>query len=173
LILELKIAGIQFEPSVPYKHSMNGIVEKAMELINRRIRSIIYEAKLPDYLWDYATEHTAYLRNRVLTAAVKKKTPFEAFNNKKPMIRNLRIFGCAAYPVIPKETHPLKHNPKFKDTDYILVGIKESSIYRLFSLREQKEKIAADVAFNEYLFPASQLGQYATEPYLQHIDDLL
>jgi hypothetical protein len=167
LILELKTQGIQFEPSVPYKHSMNGVVEKAIELINRRIRSMIYEAKLPDYLWDYAAEHAAYLRNRVLTAAVKKKTPIEAYTGEKPMIRKLRIFGCAVYPIVPKELHPPKHDPRIKDSDYILVGMKGSSIYRLFSLREQKEKMAANVAFNKYLFPASQLGQYATEPYLQ------
>ena len=97
---------------------MNGVVEKAMELINRRIRSMIYKAKLPDYLWDYATEHTAYLRNRVLTAIVKKKTLFEAYTGNKPTIRNLKMFRCVVYPIIPKEKHPLKHDPKFKDSDY-------------------------------------------------------
>ena len=32
-----------------------------------------------------------------------------------------------------------------------------SSIYRLLSLRDLRETMAADVAFNEYAFPASQL----------------
>jgi hypothetical protein len=127
---------------------------------------MIYDAKLLDYLWDYAVEHVAYLRNRVLTAAVKKKTPIKAYTGEKPMIHKLRIFRCAVYPIVPKELHPLKHDPRIKDSDYILVRIKGSLIYRLFSLREQKEKMAANVAFNKYLFLASQLGQYATKPYL-------
>ena len=47
---ELKMLGIQFEPSPPYKHSMNGVAEKAMELVNRRARSMIFQAKLPEDL---------------------------------------------------------------------------------------------------------------------------
>ena len=68
------------------------------------------------------------------------------------------MFRCVVYLIIPKETHPLKHDPKFKDSDYILVGIKGNTIYRLFSLYKQKEKMAANVAFNKYLFLASQIG---------------
>jgi len=32
---ELKSAGIQFEASPPYKHSMNGVAERAMQTINK------------------------------------------------------------------------------------------------------------------------------------------
>ena len=39
---ELKLLGIQFEPSSSYKHSMNGVAKKAMELVNRRVRLMIY-----------------------------------------------------------------------------------------------------------------------------------
>ena len=65
------------------------------------------------------------------------------------------MFRYIVYPIILKETHPLKHDPKFKDSDYILVRIKRNTIYRLFSLYKQKEKMAANIAFNKYLFLAS------------------
>ena len=149
--------GIQFEPSPPYKHSMNGVAEKAMELVNRRARSMIFQAKLPEDLWDYAVEHAVYLKNRVLTDAVPGRTPIEAFTGRKPAVSKLRVFGCAAYPINPKETHPKKYEPRFKNKTYILVGMSGSSIYRLLSLRDLRETMAADVAFDEYVFPASQL----------------
>jgi hypothetical protein len=67
---ELKTKGVQLKPSPPYKHSINGVAKKAMQLVNRQARSIIYQAKLPKDMWDYAVEHAVYLKNRVLTAAV-------------------------------------------------------------------------------------------------------
>ncbi len=81
----------------------------------------------------------------------------EAYTGRKPAVSKLQVFRCAAYPVNPKETHLKKYEPRFKDKDYILVGMSRSSIYRLLSLRNLKETMAADVAFDEYVFPASQM----------------
>jgi len=67
------------------------------------------------------------------------------------------VFGCTVYLVNPKETHLKKYKPKFKDKDYILVGISRSSIYRLLSLRDLKETMVVDVVFDKYVFPASQM----------------
>lgn len=147
--------GIRFEPSPPYKHSMNGVVERAMQTVNQRARSMIYHAKLPEKLWDYAVEHEVYLKNRVLTVAIQVKIPIEAYSGVKPVIGKLRIFGCAAYPVKAKETHPTTYKPGFRDKDYILVSMSGSSIYRLLSLKSLKEIMSANVTFDEYTFPAS------------------
>jgi hypothetical protein len=134
---------------------MNGVVERAMQTVNQRARSMIYQAKLPEKLWDYAVEHVVYLKNRVLTVAIQVKIPIEAYSRVKPAIGKLRIFGCAAYPLKPKETHPTTYKPRFRDKDYILVGMSGSSIYRLLSLKSLKETMLANVAFDEYTFPAS------------------
>ena len=42
----LIINGIQFEPSLAYKHSLNRVIERAIGIIAVIIRLIIYEAKL-------------------------------------------------------------------------------------------------------------------------------
>lgn len=44
----LKEKGINFEPSPPYKHSLNGVVERAMAEVNKVARCLIYEAKAPE-----------------------------------------------------------------------------------------------------------------------------
>ena len=40
----LKELGVQFEPSPPYKHSLNGVVERAMGKLNATILSLLYQA---------------------------------------------------------------------------------------------------------------------------------
>lgn len=155
---ELITMGIQFEPSPPYKHSMNGVVERAMRTVNERTRSIVYEAKLPYDLWDFAVEHAVFVRNRVLTKGIIEKiTPSEKYSGHKPDLSKLRVFGCAAYPALSLATFPKKYDPRFKDKEYIYVGLRGSKIYKLLSLKDFKEYSSADVSFDEYIFPASKL----------------
>ena len=82
--------GIQFEPSPPYKHSLNGVIERAMGKINAVIRSLLYQAKLHHLMWDYAVKHAVWLKNRLLTSALPygtyfdAVTPFQAYRRHKP-----------------------------------------------------------------------------------------
>jgi len=39
----------------------------------------------------------AYLLNRSPTTALENKTPYEMWNDKKPDLTNLRIFGSTAF----------------------------------------------------------------------------
>jgi hypothetical protein len=100
-------------------------------------------------------EYVVYLKNQVLTATVLGRTLTEAYTGRKPAVSKLRVFGCVVYPINPKETHLKKYDPRFKNKTYILVGISSNLIYRLLSLENLKETMAANVVFNEYVFPAS------------------
>lgn len=160
---ELKSAGIQLEASPPYKHSMNGVVERAMQTINKLTRSMIYEAKLPVEMWDYTTEHSGFLKNRIPTKALpltldeeghkRSMTPYEAYTGKQPDLVNLRVFGVAAFPIYPMDKHPPSYAPRFQE-DFILIGMKGNSIYRVFNYKTLKENWSADVKIDEYTYPA-------------------
>ena len=39
--------GVQFEPSPPFKHSLNGVIERAIGIITEIARTIMYQAKMP------------------------------------------------------------------------------------------------------------------------------
>ena len=67
---ELRSAGIQFEASPPYKHSMNGVVERAMQTINKLARLLIYAVKFPVEMWDYVIKYAGYLKNHHPIAAL-------------------------------------------------------------------------------------------------------
>ncbi|RFU24469.1 hypothetical protein B7463_g11868, partial [Scytalidium lignicola] len=61
---------IQLELSPPYKYSLNGVIERMMQTVNKFARSMLYQAKLPHGFWCYATQHVVWLRNRILTTAL-------------------------------------------------------------------------------------------------------
>ncbi len=54
-------------------------------------------------LWAEILSTAVYLRNRSPTKAVKRMTPFEAFNERKPDVGLLRIVGCVCYAHIPRD----------------------------------------------------------------------
>jgi hypothetical protein len=110
----------KFEPSPPYKHLLNSIIERAIGKINTILRSLLYQAKLHHSMWDYAVEHAVWLKNRLPTSALLYRayfdatTPFQAYKGHKPDLKSLRIFGCAAY-LINIHGHFLTYDPKILD----------------------------------------------------------
>ena len=150
---ELKNAGIQFEVSPPYKHSMNGVVERAMQAVNKMVRSMMFEAKLPVEMWDYTVEHRVFVKIRIPTAALPHDphnegsnkgpmTPYEAYARKKLDLSNLRVFELAAFPVSSKEKHPTSCEPRALQ-DWILIGMKGNSIYRALNIKTLEDNFFA------------------------------
>ena len=87
--------GMQFKPCPPYKHSMNRVAERAIQMVDQLTRSILYQARLPPTMWCYATEHAVWIRNRIPTSALPfgsdstAETPYESYNSRKPNVQNL------------------------------------------------------------------------------------
>ena len=83
---------------------LNRVIKRAIRIIAVTARSIIYEARLPYQMWDYAIEHAIWLKNRVLTAALPYNNkdinvfiniiPYKAFIRDYPDFKNLRVFSC-------------------------------------------------------------------------------
>ena len=60
-------------------------------------------AKLSKKFWAESLSTAVYLRNRSPSKAVVGMTPFEAWNDYKPEVSHLRVFGCTVYAHIEKE----------------------------------------------------------------------
>lgn len=62
--------------------------------------SRFHEKKLLYYLWSEAANTIVYLLNRCFAKAMKDKTPFEAFNGRKPessISRFLDVFAIVTF----------------------------------------------------------------------------
>jgi hypothetical protein len=68
--------GIEINQMAPYSPSQNGVTERMNHTLVELARTMRAATSLPEYLWEEATAHAAYLRNRSYTTSVKGSTPY-------------------------------------------------------------------------------------------------
>lgn len=141
--------GILHRTSISYTPDQNGTAERVNRTLVECANAMRFEANLPPEFWSEAIMHAALVLNRRYSS-VCGKTPFEAFYGGKPSIRHLRVFGCAAWGLIPKERRN-KLDKRVKSMIYIghTVGKKG---FRLFDPRLRTIVTLRDVEFDEKQF---------------------
>lgn len=73
-----------------------------------------------------------YVKNRLLSPKIVHKTPFEIIYDSKPSVKHMRVFGCQAYILTPKEKR-LKWDPKARVG--IFLGYEDvSKAYRVYDI---------------------------------------
>jgi hypothetical protein len=65
--------------TAPYLPSQNGVAERMNQTLVELARAMITARELPEFLWEAATAHAAYLRNRSFSSSVAtvKTSTFE------------------------------------------------------------------------------------------------
>ena len=89
---------------------------------------------LPNKFWVEAVNIAIFILNRSRTKTVQNKTPYEAWYGQKPQAKNLKVFGCITYALIPSQ-----NREKFdkKGEKYIFIGYSEKSkAYNLLNQRK-------------------------------------
>ena len=96
--------GIKHERSVPYESHQNGVAERWQRTITAKARTLLIDANAPDYLWSEAAMCAAYLLNLLPARGSKgSECPYKMFYGRKPKVDHLKVFGCAAYGLIPTQ----------------------------------------------------------------------
>lgn len=138
--------GVKHELTVPYNPQQNGVAERKNRYLVEMVRCLLNDAKLPNYLWGEALMTANYLQNRLVSRCIPK-TPFEMWENRKPDVSNLKIFGSTAYTLIPKEKLKKLDSRSQKLT---FVGYDDNTKgYRLIDLKTNKIILSRDVKFVE------------------------
>ena len=112
----LKKEGIKHQLTIP---EQNGVAERLNRTLVEMMRSMLADSELPKSFWAEALATAVYLRNQSPTKPVEGKTPYEAIYGEKPKVENLRVFGCTAYSLIPKDE---QHKLDFKASKCIFLG---------------------------------------------------
>jgi len=86
--------GIQHHYIVHNTPEHNGIAERLNQTLLEKVRAMLYATNLPGSLWGEVLKHAIWLKNQTSTQALGRKTPFKAFNESKPNLRNLHGWGC-------------------------------------------------------------------------------
>jgi len=111
--------GIDVQRMVPYSPSQNGVAERMNWTLVELARAMLTAAELPEFLWESAVEHAAYIRNRSFTTSLQGSTPYQAWHDKKPDIRHLREFGAPIWILLQGQKIPQKMLPKSTHKAYV------------------------------------------------------
>ena len=99
----LKDEGIIMDRTAAYTPQQNPISERGNRTATEKARCMLIDANLPERLWAEAVATAVYIENRCPEASIDFRTPHELWYNTKPDLTKLRIFGCAAYKLTPKQ----------------------------------------------------------------------
>uniref|UniRef100_H3H8T6 Integrase catalytic domain-containing protein n=1 Tax=Phytophthora ramorum TaxID=164328 RepID=H3H8T6_PHYRM len=95
--------GIVQKFTPPYTPQLNGVAERMNRTLVECARCMLEHAGLPKTYWGEAVMTATFLRNRCPTRAISHdKSPHQVWTGKKPLLANLKVFGCHAYVHVPK-----------------------------------------------------------------------
>jgi len=139
--------GIRRQFTAPYTPQQNGVVERKNRTVMEMTRALMKSMKVLGRFWAEAVRHSVYLLNRLPTKPMGYRTPYEAWNGKRPHLGHLRIFGCKGH---VKSTMP--HLKKLDDRSVPMVyfGVEEGSkAHRLYNPKTKKIVVSRNVVFEE------------------------
>lgn len=135
----------RIEPTVGYHPEGNGISERSMRTISERGAAMRHEMDLPAAYWEFSNAVAAYLRNRGIVNGMAK-SPWELQRGEKPRARRLRVFGCPAWVLIPKEKRTKLDRKAWQG---VFVGYKDETD-KVYSVWNPADKKVHEVRFVEF-----------------------
>ena len=148
---------IKHNYTCPYSPHQNGTAERSWRTLFDMARALLIESKLPKFLWPYAINTAAYIRNRCFVQRIKD-TPFHLITNKTPDLSKLHIFGsiCYSYLNNGKKLDPRSKKGYFVGYDkcspsYLVYYKEENKVmkHRVVHFTDKFENIVSDGFINE------------------------
>jgi transposase InsO family protein len=98
-------SGIRHEFTAPYSPQQNGVAECYNCTLTEMARSMLIDAKLPGFFWNFAVEWANHIKNRVTHKALPPSTtPYQLFTGKRPNISYFHPFGAHCFSKIMTPT---------------------------------------------------------------------
>ena len=111
--------------TAPYSPSQNGVAERMNRTLVELARAMLTDSKLPEFLWEPAVAHAAYVRNLSYTKYILKATPYQLWHRHKPDVSHLCEFGAPVWILAQGQRVLRKMLPKSQRRAY--VGYDEGS----------------------------------------------
>jgi transposase InsO family protein len=109
-----KEKGIEIHLTAPYSPSQNGIAEHMNRTIVELRHAMLKGQDLPEFLWEHAILHVAYIHNCSYTKPLQTLTPLQGWLNRKPVVSHLREFGAPIWTLLQEQKETQKMLPKSK-----------------------------------------------------------
>jgi transposase InsO family protein len=123
--------GIRREFTAPHSPEQNGVTERMNRTIHERIVSMLHHSGLSDGFWAEALLTAVHIINMSPSRLLGSKIPQELWTQRKPDYDKLRIFGCEAYALVPKDDRR-KLESRSRKCIFLVYGPDGSFSYRLW-----------------------------------------
>ena len=112
------------------------------------VRCMLHHKGVDRTFWAEALSTAVYIRNRVTSRGLPKKTtPHHHWCDKKPDLSNVRVFGSKCWYVLPK-TKVSKLDARAREG--MFVGYSDQSKgYKIWDAERRKMFVSRDVKFEE------------------------
>jgi hypothetical protein len=94
--------GIRREFTAAYSPEQNGVAKRMNRTIQEWIVSMLHHSGLSEGFWAEALLTALYIINMSPSRPLGSKIPQELWTRRKPDYGKLRIFGCEAYALVPR-----------------------------------------------------------------------
>ncbi|MFX3650893.1 MAG: hypothetical protein ACE3JU_26415, partial [Paenibacillus sp.] len=145
----LLTSGIAFCPSPPYCQHKNGVSERMIQTICRKVRAMLLDSGLAATFWAECVTTAVYINNRTPTSANNSSSPFEALYRIPSRIHHLRRFGCIAYITITKEQQASKFSIRAKKAIFLGYIRDSVTIWKFYLPNERRTYEASNARFDE------------------------
>ena len=108
---------------------------------------MLHNKKMPKSFWGEAVNTACQILNREYFRPNSKKTPYELWRGKKPVVKYLQIFGSFCYILHDRENLE-KFNAK-SDKGYFLGYSSTSKAYKEYNLRTKTVMESSNVVIND------------------------
>jgi len=129
---------------------MNSYVERAIKSIIGHASAMLWHAGVQEDMWALAAKASTYLHNRVLNKSLEgEMTPYKIWTGRKPHVRHIRIWGCRAWAVVPKQKRKKWDS---KTSECILIGFYDTkNVYQLWDIEKRELVKKRDMIFHKHI----------------------
>jgi len=109
---------------------------------------LLNENSLPKYFWVDVVNTACYVLNRVSIRPILKKTPYELFQGRRPVLSHLKVFGCKCF-ILNNGKESLGKLDAKADEGVFLGYATQSHAYRVYNKRLMTIEESMHVVFDE------------------------
>ena len=122
-------------------------MEQKNRVVQEMARVTLHNKKLSKSFWREVVNIVCHKLNRVYFRPDSKKTPYELWRGKKPVIKYFRIFDSDCY--ILRDRENLEKFDAKSDNGYFLGYSSTGGAYRVYNLRTKTVMESSNVVIND------------------------
>ena len=88
-------------------------------MLGELAQTMLADSRLPEFLWELAVRHAAYVQNLSYTKYIPTATPYQLWYGKKPNVAHLREFSAPVWILAQGQRIPQKMLPKSHRRAYV------------------------------------------------------